>query len=207
MHTPSRTRTDRALRRALADIQSDDAVTRFEAAKTLSSGPSAFVALRTLLRSTAQTPRRLPIVYALAWLNDLRGWALFIRILRDQNESPEIRSQAAEGLAYLFPCKRRGSAGIRSAIESLTAALTDSSADVRYYAAFALGASGERTTIPALRHATQDSATSTNFVGMVGDEARDAIERIESAASTRPAASRRPIQPKADEYEECQREE
>lgn len=182
MTAKSSTLSDRALKRALAAIQDDDEVARFEAAKTLSTDPAAFDPLRKLLPTTTRPENRLPIVYALSWQSDLRGWALFIRILGDPNESAAVRSQAAEGLAYNFHRKRAGASGFRAAIESLTAALTDPSPDVRYYAAFALGASGERAAIPALRKVVKDRATSKDFVGTVGGEARDAIERIGSGA-------------------------
>lgn len=175
------TLSDRALKRALADIQKNDGVVRVEAAKRLSTDPAAFVPLRKLLRMQTRSETRLSIVFALAWQSDMRSWAIFIKIVGDKNESPTVRAQAAEGLAYKFYRKRRGSLSSQSAIKLLKAVLTDSSPEVRYYAAFALGASGERGVIPALRKTAKDRTTSKNFVGTVGDEAMDAVKRIESA--------------------------
>lgn len=185
----------RALKRALADIQKDDEVARVEAAKTLSADPAAFVPLRKLLQTATRPETRLSIVFALGWQSDMRSWAMFIKILGDQNESPAVRAQAAEGLAYKFYRKRRGTSTFQSVIKLLETALKDSSPDVRYYAAFALGTSGERGAIPALRIAAKDRSTSKNFVGTVGDEAVDAVKQIESvarAARTPTKASKAP---------------
>lgn len=180
MATGSNTISDRARTRALAQIQKDDEVARVEAAKMLSSDPASFVPLRKLLKVTTQWERRLSIVFALSWQRDMRSWAIFTKILGDENESPAVRAQAAEGLAYYFYRKRRGTSSFQSAIELLEAALADTSPDVRYYAAFALGAAGERGSVLALRRAAKDRSTSKNFVGTVGDEAMDAITQIKS---------------------------
>jgi HEAT repeat protein len=178
--TGSNTISDRARTRALAQIQKDDEVARVEAAKMLSSDPASFVPLRKLLKVTTQWEMRLSIVFALSWQRDMRSWAIFIKILGDENESPAVRAQAAEGLAYCFYRKRRGTSSFQSAIELLEAALADPSPDVRYYAAFALGAAGEQGAVLALRRTAKDRSTSKNFVGTVGDEARDAITQIMS---------------------------
>lgn len=183
MTVPSGVLSRRALKRALVDIQDEDATARFEAATLLSHDPAAFTTLCSLLRTVTRPEIRHPIVYALNWQTDLRGWAIFVKILRDQHESAAVRAQAAEGLAYMFHRKRKGTRCFHSAIELLTTSLADPSADVRYYSAFALGASGERTAVPALRQAAKDRATSNNFVGTVGHEARDALKRIEPAAA------------------------
>jgi HEAT repeat protein len=174
----NRTISNRARARALAAIQEDDKVARVEAAKALASDVAAFVPLRELLRTANRPEVRRAIIFALAWQRDMRSWEIFIKILGDRNESPAVRAQAAEGLAYKFHRKRRGASGFQSAIEVLVSALTDASPDVRYYAAFALGASGERAVLPALRKAAKDSSISESFVGTVGDEAIEAAERI-----------------------------
>lgn len=184
MATRSSTISNRALTRALAQIQKDDEVTRVEAARTLSTDPASFVPLRSLLKAATRPETRLSIVFALSWQRDMRSWAIFTRILGDETESPAVRAQAAEGLAYNFYRKRRGKSSFQSAIELLETALTDPSPEVRYYAAFALGASGERGAIPALRRIAKDRSTSTNFVGTVGDEAMDAINQIKSCPRT-----------------------
>jgi HEAT repeat protein len=178
MSANTRTLSNRARARALAEIQGDDEVVRVEAAKALASDSAAFVPLRELLRTATRPEVRLSVVFALAWQRDMRSWAKFIKILGDRNECHAVRAQAAEGLAYKFHRKRRETSGFQLAIEVLVAALTDASPDVRYYAAFALGASGSPKVLPALRKAAKDRSTSKNFVGTVGDEAMNAAEEI-----------------------------
>jgi HEAT repeat protein len=178
MSATARTLSNRARARALLEIQEVDDIVRVEAAKVLASDSAAFVPLRELLRTATRPEVRLAIVFALTWQWDMRSWAIFIKLLGDRNDSPAVRAQAAEGLAYKFHRKRRGTLGFQAAIEVLVAALTDGSPDVRYYAAFALGVSGERKVVAALRKATKDQATSKNFVGTVGDEAMRAVEKI-----------------------------
>ena len=138
MSANTRTLSNRARARALEKIQDDEKVARVEAAKALASDSAAFAPLRELLRTATRPEVRLAIVFALAWQRDMRSWAIFIKILGDRNESPAVRAQSAEGLAYKFHRKRRETSGFQSAIEILVAALTDASPDVRYYAAFAL---------------------------------------------------------------------
>lgn len=178
MSANTRTLSNRARARALAEIQEDEEVARVEATKALATDSAAFIPLRELLRTATRPEVRLSIVFALAWQRDMRTWPIFIKLLGDRNESPAVRAQAAEGLAYKFYQKRRGTSGFQSAIEILVAALTDASPDVRYYAAFALGVSGERKVIPALRKAAKDRSTSKNFVGTVGDEAMHAVKQV-----------------------------
>ena len=178
MNAIARTLSNRARARALKEIQDAEKVVRVEAAKVLASDTAAFVPLRDLLRTATRPEVRLAIVFALTWQWDMRSWTTFIKILGDRNEAPAVRAQAAEGLAYKFNRKRRGALGHQSAIQALLAALTDVSPDVRYYAAFALGASGEKEVIRALRKAANDRSTSKNFVGSVGDEAMNAVKEI-----------------------------
>lgn len=178
MSANTRTLSNRARARALAEIQEDEELVRVEAAKALASDSAAFVPLRELLRTATRPEVRLAVVFALTWQKDMRGWAKFIKILGDRNESPAVRAQAAEGLAYKFHRKRKETSDFQPAIEILVAALTDVSPDVRYYAAFALGASGESKVLPALLKAAKDRSTSENFVGTVGDEAMNAAEQI-----------------------------
>ena len=123
MTTKSRSLFNRSLARALAEIQKDEKVARVEAAKALSTEPAAFIPLRELLRTVTRPESRLAVVFALAWQSDMRSWAIFIKLLGDRNESPAVRAQAAEGLAYKFHRKRRGTSGFQVAIKILVAAL------------------------------------------------------------------------------------
>jgi HEAT repeat protein len=151
-----------------------------EAAKRLATDPSLASTLLRLLRVEKRIEARQAILFALSWQDDLRTWHPLIRILANSDESPKVRAQAAEGLAYKFFRKRKGSKGFKAAVEALVAALKDPSPEVRYFAVFALGASLDRAVVPVLRRMTRDRENPTGFMGTVGEEAEEAIERIQT---------------------------
>jgi len=167
---------------ALADIRGNDRVAKVEAAKKLSTDSSTYSDLRRLLRHENREDTRHAIAFALSWQDDLRSWSILVRLLSDRSESPMVRGQAAEGLAYKFHRKRKGSLGFQSAIRALVAALSDPSPEVRYFSVFALGASGDRRMLPVLRRMKRDRARLVGF-GAVSDEAKEAIKRIQMQAS------------------------
>ena len=65
------------------------------------------------------------MIHALAWHNDLRNRALFVRVLSDGDEAVRVRGQAAEGLAYGVHRKRRGFPSYERAFRVLCGALRD----------------------------------------------------------------------------------
>jgi HEAT repeat protein len=169
---------------ALRDIRGTDRVAMVEAAKRLATAPSVLPALLKLLRVEKRVEERHAIVFALSWQNDLRTWQPLLRVLANPQESPRVRAQAAEGLAYLFFRKKKDSKGFRAAISALVAALKDPSPEVRYFAVFALGASLDRRVLPVLRKMTKDSESPKGLVGTVGEEAEEAIECIQTQKAT-----------------------
>lgn len=164
--------------RLLREIQGDDSVAQVEAAKRCASDASVSPELRSLLRHTSRASVRQAIAFALSWQDDPRNWASLVRLVANTSDSPSVRAQAAEGLAYHFHRKRRGSSGFRAGLRALAQPLADRSAEVRYYACFALGESRDPAALPALRKLATDPARSTAFVGSVGEEARKAIDLI-----------------------------
>jgi HEAT repeat protein len=170
----------------LTNLEDDDLVVKIEAAKRLAASKTAFAPLRDLLKLSTSIETRFAIVFALSWQNDLRVWEPLITLLRDEHESPRIRAQAAEGLANMFHRKRRGATGFNAALVVLTNTLKDVSSEVRYFAAFALGASRDPSVVPALRRLRHDQATSEAYVGTVGDEVRAAIAEIQNGSSKGP---------------------
>ena len=162
----------------LTNLEDDDLVVKIEAAKRLAASKTAFAPLRDLLKLSTSIETRFAIVFALSWQNDLRVWKTLISLLRDEHESPRVRAQAAEGLANMFHRKRKGTTGFNAALVVLTNALKDVSSEVRYFAAFALGASRDPSVVPALRRLRHDQATSEAYVGTVGDEVSTAIADI-----------------------------
>lgn len=181
----------RSLKRDLAAILGTDEGARVEAAKRLASRAAAFDDLRRILRHEERAAVRQAVTFALSWHGDRRSWPLFLRLLADDRESSAVRGQAAEGLAYNFRRKRRGSAGYEAALRVLVAALESDSVEVRYYCVFALGASGDDRMLPVLRRLRRDRTRSKRFVGTIGAEAREAIESIEMRLAMETGTSRR----------------
>jgi len=96
--------------------------------------------------------------------------------LTDATEEPTVRGQAAEALAWYYLMRGRC-----PAVAPLVATLDDSSPEVRFWAAYALGIIGARDALPALeRLAVTDHATPlwSGSVGTVGEEAVSAITAI-----------------------------
>lgn len=144
-----------------------------------------------VLDSSRSARQRQAAAYALSFtwsgLADARYMsaigAAFVTILQNQEETPGLRGQAAEGLAYLFgPCAgarhdRHGRA-YRRAGQILVAALGDPAAEVRFWAAFALGAMRYRAALPVLRKLARTDKEMFSNWWTVGKEATDAVDLI-----------------------------
>lgn len=135
-----------------------------------------------LLKAERRAPNRQAIVHALAWQNDLRAWSPMLEVLTDVREAPGVRGQAAEGIACLFPRKRRATRGYALALQVLTSMLTDPAPEVRFYAVFALGAARDRSVLPALRYLVNDRGRDASIPTTVGEEAMRAIRSMEDGA-------------------------
>lgn len=111
----------------------------------------------------------------------------FVTILQNQHESPGLRGQVAEGLAYLHgPCagaaRDRRRRAYREAGQILITALGDPAAEVRFWSAFALGSMRYRAALPVLRKlARRDKGRFGNW-WTVGEEAADAADHINGGA-------------------------
>lgn len=107
----------------------------------------------------------------------------FILVLQNQDETPGLRGQVAEGLAYLFgPCagapRDRRRRAYRDAGEKLITALGDPAAEIRFWAAFALGSMCYRAALPMLRKSAQIDQARFGDWGPVSQEAADAVARM-----------------------------
>lgn len=91
-----------------------------------------------------------------------------VRAVRDTAEAVEVRGEAAEALAYI---------GDRRSSTDLIVALSDRSAEIRFWVAFALAAVGNDAAIPHLERLVDDKTPILPF-GTVGEEARDAVDAI-----------------------------
>lgn len=106
----------------------------------------------------------------------------FCTVLVDMTEVPNLRGQAAEGLAELYDCYFVGQYGrtrqYRRAGGLLIRMLCDPTPEVRFWSCFALGMMCYRPALPALNAlANKDLANHSNWWS-VGEEASDAIDWI-----------------------------
>ncbi|MFP2905711.1 HEAT repeat domain-containing protein [Pyxidicoccus sp. 3LFB2] len=164
---------------ALKDLLGPDSGKRVEAAKLLSSDASTTSMLVPLLESERRAETRHAVLYALSWHADLGLRELMVRILTDRQETPRVRGQAAEGLAYMFGYMDKRSPEFEGAVQALLDSLKDPSPEVRYCALFALGATRHPPLIPALQELLADKTPVEGWAGTVSDEAARAIERLE----------------------------
>jgi HEAT repeat protein len=147
--------------------------------------------IRLMLDIERPSPQRQAAAYALAFtwsafgdarLGPLAGEA-FLTVLKNRSEESGLRGQAAEGLAYRYgPCagskQDRRRSEFRQAGEILMDMLGDPSAEVRFWCVFALGSMRYRPALPLLRKLARRDKESFGNWWSVGEEARDAVERI-----------------------------
>jgi HEAT repeat protein len=110
-------------------------------------------------------------IYALGWIGDERAIGPLVNVMKDQNESPTVRGVAAEAFANI---------GDKSGVEPLIDALEDSSAEVRFWAAFALGQLGDPRALPKLERLVATDKEIVLGWWSVSKEAAEAIEAIKS---------------------------
>jgi hypothetical protein len=145
-------------------------------------GASFLNGLEKLTRPGNPPLRREAAAYALSCLSydmleDVARWVdVFLNILED-DDSPAVCGHACEGLGNLLWHVDGRLAPVRKAKKHLVEALKNDSPEIRFWAAFALGKIGSRTSIPALRKAAKDKTLHKGW-WTVGEEAQDAITEI-----------------------------
>lgn len=164
-------RATSALLRAFA---ASDAAVYWEAAKTLAlfNSKRALEPLAAALHGDADEEKRVAAVYALGWLTDERTVEIILDVLKNEQETPRVRGEAAEVLAYK-PC----SAHI---VATLVRCLADPAVEVQFWAAFALAHHGGPAEVPALEALAARSTSTAILPGWwsVRDEAQWAIIAI-----------------------------
>jgi HEAT repeat protein len=163
---------------ALKDIVSSDADAVVCAAKALSSDKTTTAALLALLEGEQREVCRHGILYALSWHGDRGLRDRMLAIFKDQNETPMVRGQAAECVAYMFHMLDPASDAFKEAVDTFCTALGDPSPEVRYCAVHALGAARQPALLPILERMRSDRTPVPGWLGTVGDEAERAIEHV-----------------------------
>lgn len=163
-----------AQKRAVASllIAFADPALSWEAAKALGviNSKRAVKPLVIWLLESPDTEQRAAAAYALGLLADERTLSPLVKVLGDSKVDPKVRGHAAEALANLADDR---------AVSQLVTALKDRSAEVRFWATFALGQLRNRKALPKLKLLTKDRATLPGY-GKISDAARKAIASIEA---------------------------
>jgi HEAT repeat protein len=161
---------------------------RLEAAKALLQlgGSNVLRAVEPLARDHEEVRVRELAAYALAHgldFDERAATVALLAIFTDLDEAPLVRAQAAEGLAYHVPPRRR-----RTIVPHVVAALSDPSPDVRFWSCFALAELGGRDEIRALEELCGDRTIPESWGWSVGREARFALECIRHRLGEGPEA-------------------
>ncbi|WP_375759056.1 HEAT repeat domain-containing protein [Corallococcus exercitus] len=162
----------------LKAISGDDPDAMIKAARLLAYEESTTPQLLELLKHERRAETRQAILYALAWHTNQSLCELMAGILSDPREAPSVRGQAAEGIAYMIREIPTDSEKFKIAVGALVAALKDPSPEVRYCSIFALGSTRHQPLIPVLEGLLGDHTEVPGWVGTIGSEAANAIERI-----------------------------
>jgi HEAT repeat protein len=161
---------------ALAEAEDDAAIA--QAAQVLSETPGRRVrqGLERLLASHERASVRAGAAWALGFHpQGPQAAGSLLRTLADQNEEADVRAHAAEAIGHLAD---RLGAHERDALAALLHALRDGSAEVRFWAAFALGNLGDDAAIPALERLAARDVESVPGWWSVRKEANDSIAQI-----------------------------
>jgi HEAT repeat protein len=149
----------------------------WEAAKALGiiGSKRAAPRLAAMLAGADDTETRAAAAYALGLLCDARSTAPLLNALSDTGLAPKVRGHAAEALGYLRDA---------AAVDALVAALRDAHAEVRYWAAFALGEIGDRRALPELRRLAATDQARLHGGETVSHAAEEAAESISAGEKT-----------------------
>jgi HEAT repeat protein len=147
----------------------------WEAAKALAviNDKRAVVPLISSLLEGKDIEQQAAAAYALGLLGDKLSVEPLLETLGNRNVHPKVRGHAAEALAH---------SGDDHAVDSLITALGDPSAEVRFWASFALGQLGNKKALPDLERLLSEVAILPRW-GKVSDAAREAIKNIEARSS------------------------
>jgi len=169
----------RAIRALLHAFLGVDPVMTWEAAKAIPGLKSkrAVPALIAILQDSDSERHRIAAAYALGFSFDRRALEPLVTVIRDPAQGPELRGQAAEALGYLRD---------RVAVNPLLRILSDPSAEVRFWAAFALGEIGDQRALPKLRELVATDNGVLPQWGTVREEAAAGVAKLEGKAESSP---------------------
>lgn len=178
-------------------LESGTDETRWQASMTLIKSPSPAAARRTahIMRTAASARAREVAAWVLCSIGDDSPPVVtaLLEALNDPYENIAVRAQAAEALGGHSRSKALG----RRVARDLMDMLEHPSAELRFWAAFTLGAMRHRPALPALRKVAREDERVCPGWWYVAEEAEDAIASIEgrSHPARVPMAYRLGVQP------------
>jgi HEAT repeat protein len=164
--------TDEHRRRIVSGLNGRNQMDAFEAAKAIWEEPDRSLEWQLILTLTCgRRPfNRTAAAYAMQVVTTPRTIRALERVVKNKSEQPRVRGHSAEALAH---CHRK-----KSHVALLTG-LDDSSKEVRFWCAFALGEMAEKRAIPALKRLVASDKRIVKGFHSVAKECADAIENIQ----------------------------
>jgi HEAT repeat protein len=165
--------TDEQRQQILSRLNGRNRVDAFEAAKTIweDSDKRLERPLILTLKNGRRPFNRQAAAFAMQMVATSKTVRALESTVKSKSEHPRVRGEAAEALAH---CHRKKSHDV------LLTGLGDSSKDVRFWCAFALGEMAERRAIPLLERLIASDGRIVKGFHSVAKEAGDAIENIQT---------------------------
>lgn len=163
--------TDAQRQKIVSRLNGPNQVDAFEAAKAVWQDADKQLErpLLLILKKGRRPFNRAAAAYAMQIVSTPRTIRALENVVRNKLERPRVRGEAAEALAH---CHRRKSHDV------LLRALADSSKEVRFWSAFALGEMAEPRAISALERLAASDTRLVKRFHSVAKEAADAIRNI-----------------------------
>jgi HEAT repeat protein len=148
-------------------------VDAFEAAKAVweDSDERLERPLILTLKNGRRPFNRVAAAFAMQMVTTPKTMRALESVVKNKSECPRVRGEAAEALAHRHREKSH---------DVLLAGLGDSSKDVRFWCAFALGEMAEKRAIPSLKRLVATDKRIVKGFHSVAKEAADAIENIQT---------------------------
>lgn len=165
--------TDEQRQRIVSRLNGQNQVDAFEAAKTVweDSDERPERPLILTLKKGRRPFDRAAAAFAMRMVTTPRTMRALESVVKNKSERPRVRGQAAETLAHWHRKKSH---------DVLLAGLGDSSKEVRFWCAFALGEMAEKRAIPSLKRLVATDKRIVKGFHSVAKEATDAIENIQT---------------------------
>jgi HEAT repeat protein len=165
--------TDEQREQIVSRLNGRDQVAAFEAAKAVwqDSDERLEPPLILTLKNGRRPFNRAAAAFAMQMVTTPRTIKALENALKNKSEHPRVRGEAAEALAHYHR---------RKSHDVLLTGLGDSSKDVRFWCAFALGQMAEKRAIPSLKRLVASDRRIVKGLHSVAQEASDAIDNIQS---------------------------